>query len=372
MGSIDFSIAPPPLQLRQSDPIAIYGAGNTGRMLASVLRAGGYQVKYFFDRRVSPPVDGIAVVNPSELSNECAKIVVLIGIFSTPNDCDTPVIVARLNELGFHNVISFEELFLSGQLQFNRDFFWLTGADFYRRNRAEIEAAAALFDDESSRNIFNAQINHRLGGSWRDLPAALGLDFQYLEPGLEIDRDTTFFDLGAFDGDTLRAMDRNGIRPGQVVIFEPDRGNFERVLQWVEEHPDFCSDVITLNAGVGASSRIDRFNADSTGSSHFATDGGNMVPVFSLDELFLHSSFKRIYIKMDIEGAETDAIRGMTGLIRKYRPDLAVSVYHRPEDLFKLPLLLKGICPEYRLVLRGYGGHCFDTVLYAFNGSGKN
>lgn len=371
MSEIDFSIMPPRIDLRNSDQIAVYGAGNTGRMLASALRSGGYQVKFFFDRRGSPPIDGIAVTDPAVLSGERAGIVVLIGIFSTPNDCDTPAIVERLNQLGYRKVITFEELFLSGLLHFNRDFFWLTESDFYRRNRADIEAASALFDDESSRNLFNAQINHRLGGSWRDLPAAQGLDLQYLEPGLEIDRDTTFFDLGSFDGDTLRAMYRNGIRPGHVVIFEPDRGNFERVMQWVNEHLDFCPDTISLNAGAGASSRIERFQAESTGSSHITTDGGNMVPVFALDEIFLHASFKRIYIKMDIEGAETDAIRGMTGLIRKHRPDLAVSAYHRPEDIFKLPLLLKSICPEYRLRLRSYGGHCFDTVLYALNADRK-
>jgi hypothetical protein len=58
------------------------------------------------------------------------------------------------------------------------------------------------------------------------------------------------------------------------------------------------------------------------------------------------------FIKMDIEGAELDALKGAENTIRRYRPILAVCLYHRAEDIYEIPIFVKGICPDYRLFTR--------------------
>ena len=57
-------------------------------------------------------------------------------------------------------------------------------------------------------------------------------------------------------------------------------------------------------------------------------------------------------IKMDVEGAELQALRGAKQTLQKYKPKLLVACYHREEDLFRLPLLIKDLNPEYQLYFR--------------------
>ena len=72
------------------------------------------------------------------------------------------------------------------------------------------------------------------------------------------------------------------------------------------------------------------------------------------------------FIKMDVEGAEHRALTGSIRTICEKRPDLLISLYHRSEDLFDLPLYLHSICPDYRFYLRRDKGlPAWDIVLAA-------
>ncbi len=68
---------------------------------------------------------------------------------------------------------------------------------------------------------------------------------------------------------------------------------------------------------------------------------------------------------MDIEGAERKTIEGAENIIKKYRPELAICVYHRADDIFEIPLAIKKLVPEYKLYLRQHSDSLLDTVLYA-------
>jgi hypothetical protein len=68
---------------------------------------------------------------------------------------------------------------------------------------------------------------------------------------------------------------------------------------------------------------------------------------------------------MDIEGAEYDALRGGVNVIRRDRPILAICVYHTQSDIWRIPLLVHSMVPEYKLYLRAYEGDGFQTVMYA-------
>lgn len=71
------------------------------------------------------------------------------------------------------------------------------------------------------------------------------------------------------------------------------------------------------------------------------------------------------FLKMDIEGAEMEALRGAEHIIRAQAPKLAISVYHRRDDVWKIPMLLLSYQPAYRFYLRVYSFTGNDTVLYA-------
>ena len=71
------------------------------------------------------------------------------------------------------------------------------------------------------------------------------------------------------------------------------------------------------------------------------------------------------YIKFDVECAEHDALVGGSRTISANMPVLAVCLYHRPEDLWDLPLLVRSIRPDYRFYVRRHSDERWETVLYA-------
>ena len=68
---------------------------------------------------------------------------------------------------------------------------------------------------------------------------------------------------------------------------------------------------------------------------------------------------------MDIEGTEMEALKGAEYIIKKYKPKLAISIYHKPEDIVEIPKYILNINPDYKLYLRHYSDNAGETVLYA-------
>jgi hypothetical protein len=68
---------------------------------------------------------------------------------------------------------------------------------------------------------------------------------------------------------------------------------------------------------------------------------------------------------MDVQGVELKALNGAVKTIMRDRPKLAICVYHKPEDLFKIPKYIKNLVPEYKLYMRHHAWSLIETVLYA-------
>lgn len=75
---------------------------------------------------------------------------------------------------------------------------------------------------------------------------------------------------------------------------------------------------------------------------------------------------KITFIKMDIEGAEYNALEGAKRTIEKNKPKLAISIYHKPEDIVELPFLILSIRPDYQFAMRHYTSDLVESVLYAW------
>jgi len=116
---------------------------------------------------------------------------------------------------------------------------------------------------------------------------------------------------------------------------------------------------------MGLWNRRDKLTFSSTGTiaSRLSEYGNIKIDVTSIDELL--NGELVTFIKMDIEGAEIEALKGAVKTIQKYKPKLAVCVYHKVGDFIDIPLLIKEINPEYKLYLRHYSTGRTDTVCYA-------
>jgi hypothetical protein len=106
-----------------------------------------------------------------------------------------------------------------------------------------------------------------------------------------------------------------------------------------------------------------KFSARALGVSKIADDGEIEVSVETLDSLPIETP---TFIKMDIEGSEKAALEGARKLIARDKPKMAICVYHKPNDLWELPLYIKELAPEYKIFMRHYSlRSAHETVAYA-------
>jgi len=236
---------------------------------------------------------------------------------------------------------------------------------------AEIRAAFDLLADEESRRQLVQHLAFRLRCDYAALPEALPRQYFPIDILPRLPDDTTFVDCGAFDGDTVRAfLAHQGGRFERVHALEPDPASCRRLRSFVDGlDAAVGSKIEVVNAAVGAHRERRRFSATGDEAAAFSSDGSVDVEVLPLLELVDPSA--RLYIKMDIEGAEAEALAGAAPLIRRSRPTLAISVYHRPGDLWQLPLYLNSLSSDYRLFLRTHGEDGTDIVCYALAAAGQ-
>jgi FkbM family methyltransferase len=172
-------------------------------------------------------------------------------------------------------------------------------------------------------------------------------------------------DCGAFDGDTLREfVRRKGDRFDGFIAFEPDPANFQALEASVNELPPGTRErVVARRIAVHSNRTTLRFSsADGVGSA-VARSGDLEVEADSLDALL--AGVNPTFIKMDIEGAEPDALRGATNALRTKAPTLAVCLYHARHHLWELPKAIREANSDYRVFLRRHSDECWETVAYA-------
>jgi len=185
-----------------------------------------------------------------------------------------------------------------------------------------------------------------------DLPKEMGL----------VGDGEVFVQAGCDNGDTQKSyVNWFGDTYAKMVTFEPNPGQFAVS----KERLAGLRDVEIVQAGLSDRCGTARFRlSESPGASSISETGGEEINVVALDE---YMAGQRVtFIALDIEGGELKALMGAKGIIVEQRPKLAICVYHRPEDIWEIPFLVKGYNPGYRLYLRHYSlWDMCETVLYA-------
>lgn len=172
-----------------------------------------------------------------------------------------------------------------------------------------------------------------------------------------------FVDAGCYDGrtsfDFIKWAGRQNV--SKIYAFEPDAGNYNKCMKNMGNIGD--TEIEMINAGLWSKNTILHFDEKHHAGSKFDSDGSASVSAVSLDAAVKGADVS--FIKMDIEGAELEALRGAVNTIQSCRPRMAICVYHRPEDIIEIPKMIKELVPEYQLRLRHYMPNELDTVLYA-------
>jgi FkbM family methyltransferase len=349
----------------RNNRVVLFGSGNLGIKAARALAEIGVVPLAFSDnnsQRWGLEIDGVKVLPPMVAAQRYGKdstfVVTIWNEFhwfketaqqlsNSGCDCIAPYVFVHWR---------FAEMFLPCLLNDQPHNLY--------NDRDLVLAASGLWADDESRSIYEANIRFRAVGDLYGLPGR-PVENTYLPSDIfDLTEHERFLDCGATSGEMFRDLvAKRGDRFEFFSAIEADNLSFPKLQAYCEMLPDPLSQKLRLyNCAVGASRETVYFAHSGQTGSRISAEG---LPIdcYPIDELFADDALT--FIKMDIEGAEYDALRGAAEVIRRDRPILAICVYHNQSDIWRIPLFVHELVPDYKLYLRAYEGDGFQTVMYA-------
>lgn len=341
---------------RTKKQIVLWGTGNGADKILAVLRERQIPVRGVFASdgfRQGKLFQGMRVESRQELFDRfgAENLIVLLAFASA-----RPEVLANVRA-----IMKTAEFYVPDVPAVGDGLF---DADFVCRHRQELDRARACLADEESRRIFDLTVAYKLSGRAEYLFEAVNDRGQTLEEMVCPRTLRTVLDLGAYTGDTVRELLDAGARPEQVFAVESDARTLRKLTAYAQEEPR--TTVIPVHAAAWNRRETLLFSAAGNRGAGLHAGTGRMaeVPGIPGDEVLggAHAD----YIKFDVEGAERQALEGLQCHVERDLPTLLVSVYHRNEDLFALPLMIRERFAGYRaLYLRRFAGlPAWDLNLY--------
>lgn len=349
--------------------IYIYGTGSFARDVKNVLQQNNIHILGFIDHKKTEQgnIDGLPVYWPDKThisSDQRKNSLVILGIHN--RDANIPMIIQTLKQLEYGRIISPIDLYDDFAVELT-DRYWLTSRTYYSSHISEIKAVYEMFSDGVSRDTFTSLLRFRIKGDYSLLPKP---DFQYqylpgdLPSWIEPIR---FVDCGAYNGDTLRSFLATGHKFQEIVAFEPDPDNFRELSRYVTQNRSIFPNATLFPCGTYSSTEQLKFDTGRGEATAASQTGASTIQCVALDDCI--PTFKPTLIKMDIEGLEVQAVNGATKIIGESQPALAISIYHVPEYIWEVPLLIEKIAREnhieYSYHMRAHAHNCYDTIFYA-------
>ncbi len=323
-------------------PLVVYGMGNGADKLFDRLEKIGKVPAAVFasdDFVRGQSFRGYRVMRFSEIKETYAHFVILVSFASR-----LPDVMANIYRLAEEYPLYLPDMPVVGEEYFD--------AAFVKAHEQELKDAYDLLADDLSRDIYDSVVQYKYTG-----------DITYLKNAYStMEEDLACFggrhirvavDGGAYNGDTVKLMQATFAELQKIYAVEPDPKNFKKLIKTQADQKDTCS-VIPIHAALW--DRVGDGFFQSSGNRNSSLLGASYqhiqvsTPLLTVDEIVRDDTAD--YIKYDVEGAEKEALLGTQKTIARCHPILGVSVYHRSEDLFSIPLLLKNMCQNSKFYLR--------------------
>uniref|UniRef100_UPI003F4B3A7D FkbM family methyltransferase n=1 Tax=Brachyspira catarrhinii TaxID=2528966 RepID=UPI003F4B3A7D len=188
-----------------------------------------------------------------------------------------------------------------------------------------------------------------------------GLEQYNIKDIFEVSNDSVVFDVGAWKGDTAYFFSKKCNDNAKIYAFEPDINAFETLKVMKEKYK--LNNVILEN--ILFSNKNETIDFVSMTPNTPAVK----MKAITIDEFVESNNIERIdYLKMDVEGAEKHILEGALNTIKKFRPSLAIAVYHGGElfmeDFYKVPIFIKEITENYEYYIRTFSPWGGETILF--------
>lgn len=230
--------------------------------------------------------------------------------------------------------------------------------EFVEKYEDKINAAFDLFEDES-KEIFAGCVDFIFGGELDRLKEITTPKNEVFENIIRFGDRESYLDLGAYRGDTVEEFLKYcGGNYVSITALEPDRRTFKKLCAYLENVPNSAA----YQKAVYSESKTLIFSSNAGRQSTISSKGEDVESI-TVDELCKNKAVT--YIKMDVEGAEIDAIEGAKETLKLQKPKLNIALYHRSKDIFELPLKISKINSDYKFYLRKHPYiPCWDMNLY--------
>lgn len=340
-------------QIQTTGGIYIFGANTIGKQVYSECTRSKIKVLGFVDNDLNKQkttLYGLPIFGPSHLCANRDVIILASGNYSYD-------IYKHLESLSFEYIQNLSEFFYACDCPTQPEPFFHHDLWY---NRMRYHVLYLMLADSASRKVLEAIIQHRQ--DFELLPLAQICDkqnLQWFDKTFFIPNpDHVFVDGGGFDGDTaLSFISVNGNDYRAIHVFEVDSSLVDKATENLKDYDR------TYIYNCGLSNKKGTLLFDRTGfmDGHFSEEDGVPVRIDSVDNMINN---KITFLKLDIEGAEENAIAGAADHISKNSPLLSIAVYHRAKDLWAIPSQILSINSDYLLYLRHYTQVAYETVLY--------
>jgi FkbM family methyltransferase len=348
--------------------LVLFGAGGLGRRTLAGLRQHSIEPFAFADN--NPDLwgreqDGLLVLSPQEAASRFAsRAAFVVTIWHAGGQHRFKHTQQQLLDLGCSRVVSFASLYWKYPGTF-LPYYALDLPEHVLRKRDEVRRAFSLWTDGASQHEYLAQVRWRLWLDFDGLASPVAHEQYFPEDLFRWLPNEVLVDCGAYDGDSLKSfLRRRGENFKEVVTLEPDPTNFAKLTDFVLEQNERVRNKITLSrlAVAGRRGKL-YFDATGTAAATLSAGGALEVDCAPLDEILADRC--PTFLKMDIEGAEPDALAGAQEIIRRVAPVLALCVYHQQDHLWRIPLVVRSLSDQYRFFLRPHNEECWDLICYA-------
>lgn len=334
---------------RTKKPVVLYGMGDGCEKIVRVCRKYRIPVAGIFasDEYVrGHSFLGYPVLRYDEAKQRFGSMIVLLAFAAFE-----PGLVAKIKRIAAENELYAPDVPLFGGGLFERSYI--------KEHRVELEQVYGLLADAQSRWVYESILAYKITGRIDYLLACETPKQEAFENILQLGPEECYADLGAYDGDTVLEFIHavNG-KYRRIYAVEPNPKNFNRLVRGCAGLPE----VVPIQKGVWNREETLPFHAKAGRSSAIRPGAKQSIEAVPVDELIKEPLS---YIKLDVEGAEQEALEGCQRQISMHKPKLAISAYHRNADLFALPLQISAMRTDYRVYLRHHPYiPAWDTVYY--------
>jgi len=348
-------------------PLVLYGAGNLGKMAKTYFDRIGIKVEAVIDKNMDVHQqdlfwEGIPLFSAEQVGSEIKQDALLAV-------CIANGIFAELYQLlktqSWHDVIHFYDI-----AEAYRDKHPLSNGWFGRPLTAEqvkrISNVLIRWRDDESRAYHLQFLAWRLLRSdWVFHGAPIQLTNRYFIPEVMavLTKKEVFVDIGGHVGETTQLfLEKVKGEYKHIHVFECDTNNFNALEHNLSSFQEMKKNKISLYPIALAEAKKERQIFDGAGyASQFSTIGNTTVKTDYLDSFNIRATF----IKLHLEGAELEVLKGAEQTIIRQRPVIVMTAYHNDLGMYKMPEWLMETLSDYEFIYRLHSGCGTGAVIYA-------